>query len=328
MSGGSVTASPRTDHPGASERTDSRGRGGRRPWAGFGYLLIIYIVWGTTYLAVRIGVREGSGFPPFTFGWSRLLAAGAVFLIISWLRRRRLPRDPRAILSSGGAGLLMWTGAFGINAWALQLLDSSYAAISMGAIPIWGALLEGFLDRESPSRGLIASLAVGLGGVACLALPELMRSPPSSYGPLIGLLFSPLLWAAGAILQTRGGGGIDLFAGIGYQKLIGSLGLLLLTVAFREPLPRASADAWWAWAYILVFGSLIAFAAFMKVLRMLPARIVMTYAFVNPAIASLVGHVVLGERLEVTDLAGMSLIAVGVAGALRERIRWQRRRAD
>jgi drug/metabolite transporter (DMT)-like permease len=297
--------------------------GERSRWTGLGQLLTIYVVWGTTYLAVRVGVREGSGFPAFWFSWSRLAVAGLLLLLYSWRRHGRLPSDRRTIATAGGAGLLMWTCAFGCNAWALQRLDSSFAAIAMGAIPIWGTLIESLLDRTCPSTVFLASTAIGIGGVVTLTLPELRTASIESCGRVLALGAAPVFWAAGAILQTRRLPNCDLLAGIGYQKLIGACGLLVLSIAFREPLPAASPDAWAAWSYMLVFGSLIAFLAFMRALRLLPARVVMTYAFVNPAIAALMGWLVLGEHLSGTDLGGMALIALGVLGALRERFRRQ-----
>src|SRR5687768_10949982 len=116
-------------------------------WQGLAYLLVVYLVWGSTYLAIRVAVREGSGFPPFTMSALRVLVAGLALLAFCRLRdlRVRLTREELWVLAV--SGLALWFGGNGLVAWAEQRADSGYAAILVGTTPIFVALIESRLDR-------------------------------------------------------------------------------------------------------------------------------------------------------------------------------------
>jgi drug/metabolite transporter (DMT)-like permease len=160
------------------------------PWAGLGYLLVTYVVWGSTYLGIRIAVREGSGFPPFTLVALRLLAAGCILMLWALASGRPVRLTRRELLLLAGSALLLWVGGNGLVTWAEQRADSSYAALLVSAAPVWVALLEAVLDRRAPTLLLAASLFVGLGGVALLSAPALAAGGAADAASVAGS-FSP-----------------------------------------------------------------------------------------------------------------------------------------
>ena len=131
-------------------------------------LLVVYVVWGSTYLAIRYAVREGSGFPPFTMAATRILAGGAILLFIGLLCRYRMhvSRAEWGWLSL--SAVLMWNGGNGMVTWAEQHAHSGYAALVVGTTPMFSALVESAFNRRRPSTGLLLSLLVGFAGLFLL----------------------------------------------------------------------------------------------------------------------------------------------------------------
>ncbi len=282
-------------------------------------LLIVYIVWGSTYLAIRIGVREGSGFPPFTLSASRVLAAGILMFAWALLSRRRIRLSRRELAALAVSGVLLWGGGNGLVTWAEQRADSGYAALIIGATPIWGALLEALLDRRLPSWRLALSLLIGFAGIALLSLPVLQAGGTADLAGLAALLLAAVSWAAGTVLFGRARLDLSVRVSAAYQQLFGSVALAMGVVFLGEPAPDPVPEAVAAWFYLLLFGSLIGYTAYIRVLRLLPTNLVMTYAYVNPVIAVLLGWAILREPITGWMLAGAALVLVGVAGVFRQR---------
>jgi len=287
---------------------------------GFVYLSVVYLVWGSTYLAIRFGVREGSGFPPFTLGYRRLLLAGAILLVWAWLAGQRVRPNKKELLTLAVSGLLLWTGGNGLVMWAEQHADSSYAALLIGMTPIWVALMESFLDRKWPSRLLVASLLMGATGVGLLSAPRLVTAERANVLALIALLLASLSWGSGTILQQRRPVHLPPRVSSAYQHFFGGSGFVILAFLAREPIaPHPTIAAWLAWGYLVLFGSVIAFTSFLNALRLLPINIVMTYGYVNPVIAVFLGWLILSEPLTGWTIGGTALILLGVAGVFRDR---------
>lgn len=282
-------------------------------------LFVVYLVWGSTYLAIRYAVREGSGFPPFTMAASRALLGGAILLLLGWLWRQRL-RLARAelgwlVLSA----VLLWNGGNGLVTWAEQRAHSGYAALVVGTTPMFSALIEALFNRRRPSRGLVLALLVGFAGLFLLTGPVLHSGQRGDLLATLALLGAPLSWSLGSTLQQRHPHRLPAMASAGWQQVIGGLGFLVLLHATGEPPPHPTPEAWWAWAYLVLFGSVLAFTAYVTALRRLPMPIVMTYAYVNPVIAVLLGWIFLQEEVTLTTLGGMALILAGVAGVFRQK---------
>jgi len=289
------------------------------PWAAAFHLGVVYIVWGSTYLAIRYAVREGSGFPPFTMSGMRVAAAGAILLAWSALTRKslRVTRAELGVLAA--AGLLLWVGANGLVVWAEQRASSGYAALLVAAMPIWTALMVSILDRRAPSRLLVASLFVGFAGMGVLSAHTLAHGARADVMSTVALLVAPISWSAGSLLQQRRSVRVAAEVSSGYLMLFGGIGFGIVALATREPLPQPVPSAWIAWAYLLVFGSLLGFTSFVKALKMLPTNVVMTYAYVNPVIAVLLGWLFLREPLTLSTWIGTALVLAGVAGVFRAR---------
>jgi drug/metabolite transporter (DMT)-like permease len=288
-------------------------------WTGLLNLLVIYIVWSSTYLAIRVAVHQGTGFPPFTLGALRVTIAGIVLLISGALAGKRIKPTREEILTLGCSGLLLWVGGNGMVNWAEQRADSGLAALMIAASPIWIALLDAILDREIPSWKFVLALLVGFAGIAVLSFPTIMTSNPADLFSILALLLAGLSWSIGMVLQSRRRVDLSVQVSSGYQQLIGGFGFIMLVLLFGEPRPSPTPQAWIAFGYLVVFGSLLAFTAMVQALRLLPAKIVITYTYVNPVLAVFLGWIILGEIITIWTIVGAFLVLLGVTGMFRER---------
>ncbi len=283
------------------------------------HLLVVYIVWGSTYLAIRVAVREGAGFPPFTLAFMRVVAASAILFTWAALKgdRLRLTRAEFPLLL--GSGILLWVGGNGLVTWAEMHASSGLAALLVAAMPIWGELINAVVDRKLPTFKSVGSILIGFAGVAVLSYPVLRRGTAADVLGVVALLAAPLFWAIGSIWFQRRKPDLSVRAVSAWQQVCGGLGFLLVILLRREPLPAPTGEAWAAWGYLVIFGSVIAFTSYMATLRLLPIRIVMTYSYANPVIAVFLGWLVLREEVTGWTLAGAALVVAGVAGIFNNR---------
>jgi len=291
------------------------------PLAGVLSLLVIYLVWGSTYLAIRVAVREGAGWGPFWLGAARVTVAATVLFALNRLRGVRLRPTRLELAVLAATGLLLWVGGNGLVNWAEQRVDSGLAALVVGTTPIWVAMMEGAVDRRPPSLLLAGSLLVGFAGLVVLTLPTLLAGATGDLLGIAALVFAAVSWGLGSIIVNRRSLGLDPIVVAGWQQMVGAVGFSVLALSVGEPLPSPSLAAWAAWAYLVVFGSLLAYSCFVVALKLLPPPVVMTYAYVNPAIAVLLGWLILSEPITGSMLAGMALIVGGVYGVFRDRRR-------
>jgi drug/metabolite transporter (DMT)-like permease len=282
-------------------------------------LSVVYVVWGSTYLAIRVGVRQGAGFPPFTFGGMRMLSAGVLLLLSAFIFGKRLKLSRRDFGVLAASGVLLWTGGNGLVTWAEQHTDSGLAALLISALPLWVMAIESVWDRRLPSWRLVVALLVGFSGVSILSAPVLMSGVKADVLSIIALLFAGISWGTGTVIQARNPVQINSQVSSGYQQIFGGIGFMILVLAFHEPRPSPISEAWIALGYLVVVGSIIGFTAFVQAVRLLPTNIVMTYAYVNPIIAVLLGRVILQEPITWWTIAGAILVMIGVAGVFRER---------
>lgn len=288
-------------------------------WIGLLNLLTVYIVWGSTYLAIRIAVRDGLGFPPFFLAASRVILAGSLLLLFAVLQRQRIRLNRNELIVLAISGSLLWVGGNGLVSWSEQKVSSGLAALIVGATPIFVALMESAVDRKIPSLLLVGSLLIGFGGIVILTFPVIRSGIRSDVLSAIGLLVASFSWGAGSLLQSRNPVRISPFVSSGYQHLFGAFGLVILSLITKENFQSPLLEAWLAWGYLVVFGSVIAFTSFINVLQILPTNIVMTYSYVNPVIAVFLGWIVLDERITVWTIAGTLLVLLGVWGVFRTR---------
>lgn len=290
-------------------------------WPGLINLFTIYLVWGSTYLAIRIAVRDGSGFPPFMLGATRVTSAGFVLLIWSAFRRKRIIPTRQEFITLFISGMLLWVGGNGLVNWAETRADSGLAALIISAIPIWTAIVTVVIDRELPTIRMVLALLVGFTGMVVLSIPVLSSGISGDLWSILGLLGAGLSWGTGSVLQSRRPVAMSDVTSAGYQQFFGGLGLLGMAILLKEPFPTPVLEAWLAWIYLWLFGSILAFTSFIRALRLLPTKIVMTYPYVNPVIAVFLGWLVLGESVSWWTFWGAALILLGVSGVFRERYR-------
>lgn len=288
--------------------------------AGLLHLAVIYVVWGSTYLAIRIAVREGAGWGPFWLGASRVAVAAVVLLGVAALLRRRVRPTATELAVIAVSGLLMWVGGNGGVNWAEQRVESGLVALVIGTMPLWVATLESILDRRPPTPRLVASLVCGFAGLVVLTAPRVEDGMSGDAVGIAVVVGGTISWGVGSILLSRRPvTSVRPVVVSGWQQGVGAVGFLLMVAATGEPLPDPTPAAWGAWAYLVVFGSLLAFTSYVQALRLLPTPVVMTYTYVNPAIAVVLGWAVLGEQVTGSTVGGMALILVGVWGVFRDR---------
>jgi len=280
-----------------------------------GSLAAVYIIWSSTYLAMRIVVVD---LPPLMSAALRFLSAGGVMLAIALRGGARLP-SLADWLRVTPAGVLLFVGGNGFVSIASQSLTSGGIAVVCATMPLWVGVL-GYAIGERPTAREWLSLGVGFVGVLVL-----MGSPSLAGKPIhIALaIASPILWAAGSLWARRtndiGGahGGLVLPA---LQMLTGGIALAALALGRGERIPLdASTSSWLALGYLIVFGSLIAFTAYAWLLRHARPVIATSYAYVNPILAVLIGAALYGEPLSATTVIANILIAGAVMLALTRR---------
>jgi drug/metabolite transporter (DMT)-like permease len=188
-------------------------------------------------------------------------------------------------------------------------------------MPIWVALMESVIDRRPPSVLLSTSLIVGFSGLVVLTYPKLRDGVTADLVGILAVVFAAVSWGLGSIVLNRRSLALDPVVVSGWQQLAGGIGFAVLALAAGERLPAPTEEAWAAWAYLVVFGSLIAYTSFVYALKLLPTTVVMTYAYVNPVIAVILGWLILSEPITGYTVAAMLLIVTGVYGVFRDKSR-------
>jgi len=268
-------------------------------------LVAVYVIWGSTYYAMRVAVH---GLPPMLMGAIRFVVAGVVLLGIARLRGAPWP-TARHWLMSIPVGVLFFVGGNGLVAIAVTSIDSAVAAVVCATMPLWAALIATFTGERPAGREWLG-LAAGFAGVVVLVGGVSAGGEPLH---MVLLILSPLAWALGSILSRR----LPLPDGLTAASLqMTTGGVALGAVALLRGewfVAGAPGEAWLALLYLAVFGSLIAFSAFAWLLRNTRPSLATSYAYVNPAIAVLIGAILGGEVLGASTLAATGLIVAAVA---------------
>jgi drug/metabolite transporter (DMT)-like permease len=278
------------------------------PWIS---LSIVYVVWGSTYLAIRFVVRE---MPPFAAASLRFSTAGSALLLFCALSRHRRPRPTLRQWGhySIAGGLMLAGGNAGVM-WAERRVPSGLAALLVATVPLWITFLEGL--RRGGQRWTWRAwggVLLGFVGVGIVAQPE---GAAGDWAGIAVLQVAALFWTLGVLYAQSIPDKLPTFLAAGIEMFSGSILLLALSRLAGENLSlvtHASPRAWLAWAFLMTFGSLLAFTAFAYSLSSLPATTVGTYAYVNPVVAVVLGRVVLREPLPSLTALGGLLIVVAV----------------
>jgi drug/metabolite transporter (DMT)-like permease len=294
----------------------------RRPaesgWLLWAALATIYIVWGSTYLAIRVMVET---MPPLLAAGARYVVAGSVFWAILRIASgaERVRATPRQLAGAALIGTLLCFGGNGLVTVAERDVPSGLAALIMGAMPLWVLLMRAAYGERVP-RATLAGVAVGFAGLALLVLPG-DRPGDAPLGAVLIVIAASVSWACGAFYSPRTLLPRDALASTAWQMMFGGVGMLAVGLAAGEAgdvrAAAFSADSLIAFTYLITAGSLLAFTAFVWLLQNAPVSTVMTYAYVNPVVAVLLGWAILSEEITVSVVIGTAAIVLSVATVVR-----------
>lgn len=275
-------------------------------------LAIVYLVWGSTFLAIRMAVT-GDAFHPFALAAVRTLGAGLCLLALGAGQGHSLRVGARDVAWLVFTGLLLWVGGHTLLVWASQRVNSGLSALLFASIPLWSYLLtwrqrpwnaKEFLPVTAGFLGVALVFPIAGGALGAAALRD---------GALV--LFSAFLWSLGSVLGIHER--MPVAVASGYQLLFAGLANAAIAAAAGEGFGHPDARAWLACLYLVLPGCVIAFLAYSHALRVLPLPLVMSFAYVNPLVAVALGAAVLGEQLTARAALGCAVVLGSVFWLLR-----------
>jgi drug/metabolite transporter (DMT)-like permease len=280
-------------------------------------ILILYVVWGSTYLGIRIAVGS---IPPFAMAAVRFALAGAVLLTAVYvLRRGSVPRPSlREWRDCFIVGALLMGGGMGAVAWGEQTVPSGITALLIAMMPVWVAVFGRIFLGERLPRTATIGIATGMLGVAILVGPSVAIDGSLDPAGIVALIISPMSWAAGSLFSAnRARLPKDPFITTGMQMVAGSTVLAGASLVSGElasfRIETVTTNSLIALVYLTAIGSLVAFTAYAWVLRHAPLPLIATYAFVNPIVAVFLGWLILQEEVTPRQVIAGGVIVVGVA---------------
>ncbi len=274
----------------------------------------VYLIWGSTYLAIRFAIET---MPPFLMAGVRFLMAGVALYI--WMRWRGAPRPTLAQWGSAAiVGALLLAFGNGGVVWAEQLVPSGIVALLVGTVPLWMAVLDWLRPGGiRPTPAVVIGLVFGFAGVTLLIGPaELAGAGRVNLLGTAVVLVAAMAWASGSLYSRTGRLPASPLMGTAMEMLAGGV-MLLAAGALAGELPRVhlaeiSLRSALGLGFLIVFGSLVAFSAYIWLLRTTSAALVSTYAYVNPVVAVLLGWALAGEALTLRTVAAAAVIVAGV----------------
>jgi drug/metabolite transporter (DMT)-like permease len=273
-------------------------------------LAFICIVWGTTYLAIRIGVKDS--FPAFLFAAIRQSVAGVIIMAAGYLMDRRVDLSRSNLLHQALIGFLLITVGNGLVTWGEKYISSGAAALICSLMPICmvivGSLLPG---KEKMNATVLTGMILGLGGVALIFRDNIadLANPAYLVG-MISIFIATFSWSLGSVFNKRRISLINPVFNSGIQVAFGGMFLFMTSPIIDDysNINLFDKDVLWSLAYLIVMGSVLAYTAYMFALKELPVGIVALYAYVNPLVAVLLGYIVLNEQL--TWLTGLAFATI------------------
>ncbi len=278
-------------------------------------LATIYLVWGSTYLAIRVAVES---MPPFLMAGARFLLAGAALYGFLWWRGGTAS-NARQWLDNTVIGTLLLLGGNGAVAWAEQFIPSGITALLIGVSPLFIVLTDwAWPGGQRPSGLTFVAMVIGLAGVAWLAAPwEEAAHGGLHGGGVLGILLACVLWAIGSIHARHTKNGSGPFLAAAQQMLGGGATLMLFSWLIGDlaqlDLAAVTSSSWQAFAYLVLIGSLVGFPTFVWLMRNVKPALTATYAYVNPVVAVFLGWLLLSEPVSSRTFVATALIVASVA---------------
>ncbi|MCX7748766.1 MAG: EamA family transporter [Clostridia bacterium] len=272
--------------------------------------LSVCIIWGSTYLVMRIGV---SSFPPELFAGIRFAVAGTLMLLYAALRGLTFPTSFKDYLNQGLIGAILILGGNGLVIWASQWVHSSITALILATSPLFTAVIEFILPGKSKIgfAGWIG-LITGFGGVALLVTSSQTAGDVDLSGGLL-LLLAALLWSIGTVYSKSSRQSGSIVTHIGIQMLCGGIGQCILGIFLNEaPKVKITPEGLGAMVYLIFIGSILGYTSFTYLIQKWPAAKAGTYAYVNPVVAVLLGALILDEPITIVKIISCTIILGGV----------------
>ncbi len=286
--------------------------GNRNLYVAYIALAAVCLVWGTTYLALRIAVQH---FPPFLFTAIRQTVAGGLLLAFMFIAgKAKLPSREQLVQQAVG-GFFMISMGNGLVAWAEMHIPSGIAAIICSLMPVVVILVNVMINKdERPTVPIILGLAIGMIGILLIFGQNIDQFSKREYTLGIVMTFAAVIaWASGSIWIKKKNLESNPFVNAGLQMFFGGLWLYPLSFAFDDLSTVSwSPEAGYSLLYLIVFGSIVAYASYSYALRKLPMTIVSLYAYVNPVVAILLGWLVLDEKMNLKVVVAIILTVGGI----------------
>jgi drug/metabolite transporter (DMT)-like permease len=279
--------------------------------------LVLCVVWGSTYLAIRVGVR---GCPPALFAGVRFLIAGSLLVLAALILGLGLPRRAADWRTNGIVGVLLLLCGNGLVVWAEQFTPSGVAAIFVVTVALWMALFDAVLpgSRARPTLTQAGGLLLGFLGTLLLVGAEAGTLGQADWRGPIGLTVASMSWACGSVYSSRHPTRGNPYGSAALQMLAGGLALTLVgTLRGEWAGLRITAETAGALAYLVVFGSLVGYSSYVYVLRHLPPAIVGTHTYVNTVVAVLLGWLILDEPITRRTVVAMGVVLASVVWVRR-----------
>lgn len=279
-------------------------------------LITVYIVWGSTYLAIRFAVET---MPPFLMAATRFLIAGGILFCWRWLAGDKHPTRLEW-RSATIVGLLLLLGGNGGVVWAEQYIPSGIAALLVGSAPLWMVLIDALRPNgQKANLQTWIGVIIGFIGITILISPWQINNEGQTLDQagVLALLMAAFLWAIGSLYSRDAKLPTSPLLGTGMEMLAGGLGLLLLSLVsgeWQEFNPALiSQQSLWGLLYLIFFGALVGFAAYTWLLRNAPTPLVSTYAYVNPLVAIFLGNLLASEPLTLKIVISALVVVSSVA---------------
>ncbi len=275
-------------------------------------LFIVCFFWGTTYLAIRIGVQT---FPPFLFTGIRMFISGLLMGIIWFFQKKSTQLTWKMILTNSIAGFFFFSFGVGMVGWAEQLVPSGLAAMICSFPPVWIVLLNVFVFRVEKLNGLIIiGILLGLGGMILVFHEHLSELLDPKYRFAIGVTaLANFGWAMASVFIKKRNPSTDSVLNACIQMLAGGLLLLLFYGLFESKITIVwSPPVIYSMAYLIIFGSVLTFWAYLYALKSLPITLVSVHNYVNVLVAILLGYLILNEKLNPFIFISVLITLLGI----------------